>query len=217
MKSNKEIFAKIKEREFHDGADGILNILEEHLEKVKFVKSIVGLQNVLYVEELSIDIEDDPLFLSLDLRFDPENKHEAFSVLYEQAVSDPAEIQLRLRQFFEGQTDTTLYVEIGFAETVLSNDDMFEIKEYMETHKEMEPFEAINKFRRFPDWYDAKHAEDIFNQTRLWEQLRFLERQIAQQWMKDIKTEIDQCMDRDDMKKIKHLIRLYKNIQKHHI
>lgn len=215
MKLNQYLLNKIKERTFPEDVNDIFMLLESNLHRIEFVKSIIGLKNVLYLEEDSLDIEDYPYFLSLGLDFDPNDKHEAFSVLYEQAISDKEEILFQLKKFFSSG-EQTLYIEIGFAETVLSNDDMFKVREHMKKDKTLEPFEVVNKLRKFPEWYEAKLAEEISVQDELFSTLYQYEHYLASDLLLSVEAQLNESLDQNDKIKFNELIHFYQDLKKHH-
>lgn len=211
MQLNQLILSKIKERKLSADVLDILALVERYLPRVEFVKSAIGLKNVLYIEEDSIELDEFPYFLSLSLTFDPANKYEAYAALYEQAVSDKEVILASLQAFFEKEK-TTLYIEVGFSESILTNHDMFKVRDIMKQNRHLEPFEVINQLKKYPAWYEAKQAGEVVPYKDMISLLYKCEQTFIDEQVSCMEEELDRAIDAKDEDAFLRANSLYKEL-----
>lgn len=139
-------------------------IIEENIHRVSYVKDHIGLRDVLIIsEKKALHYFKTPLKLAIDVDarkgfslLENENKFDEKSTITIEEIIDQLDL------FFK-ETERTLYVCIGFNESVTTNTDMLLIEKAIEDGKINSINEGIRKIRRFPKWYEeiAKMPEEI--------------------------------------------------------
>ncbi len=194
----------------------IIPILEKNLDRIQFVKSFVGLRDILYFEELDVDFFDFPFFLSLDcqtLASTGGNKHESITSVYENAITDADEIVRKLNYLFR-ETKRKLYIEIAFSENILSNDDMWKVYHQMGTETDKEPFEIMVKMYEYPKWYDVEYGQDIALLEDSLSALKRIERIKVTSAIREMEADINTAFENNDAKVFSELVKELKVLKK---
>jgi len=156
----KEMLQHIKDIKFSFDASPILNILEEHLDKVEFVKDFADVRDFIFLAE-EVAYEDEyPFYACFD--FDPDsNDNGIYDVYY-----DVTEICANLKKFFK-VFHRPIYISIGFANSLLTSEDILYIHHMLEAGEIQTKSEGESKLRKFPTWYDAKYPFEMSKDIEL--------------------------------------------------
>lgn len=194
----------------------IFPILEKHLERIKFVKSFVGLKDILYLEEIGLEIYDFPFFLSLGCVpiFTDEDKYKNISSVYENAITDVDEVIRQLKNFFS-KSNKTLYIQVAVKENKLTNDDMWRVFHHMKEKPDKEPFELMTKMYKFPEWYQADYGEDIALFENSITLLKEIERKNITEMIEKLRSKIDISLERNDLENVSSLVKELKKLEIH--
>lgn len=184
------------------------------MDRIRFVKNFVGLKDVLYFEEFTMNLSDFPIFISLDCPINEvgNDKYEMITAVYENATTDTEEIVRKLEEFFD-ESKRTLFVEVAFEENLLTNDDMWEIFHEMENQLEKEPFEIMVRKYRYPSWYDAEYGDKISILENSLEMLHVLNNHQINQKIKQLEEEIDRALECGTMEDFTALVKELKELK----
>jgi hypothetical protein len=162
--SNLNIINNLKKRNFSkDIKQKILPILEKNAEKIVFIREMQGLRDVLYFEEKNLEFYDFPVFVSLNAETrvatasGESDLYGNYAEIYNNAITDTREIVKQIEDFFSS-TKRTLFIEIGFQENELSNDEMWEVFHTMTVNKAKEPFQIMSSMYKYPEWYIVQNT-----------------------------------------------------------
>jgi hypothetical protein len=162
--SNLNIINNLKKRNFSkDIKQKILPILEKNAEKIVFIREMQGLRDVLYFEEKNLEFYDFPVFVSLNAETrvatasGESDLYGNYAEIYNNAITDTREIVKQIEDFFSS-TKRTLFIEIGFQENELSNDEMWEVFHTMTENKAKEPFQIMSSMYKYPEWYIVQNT-----------------------------------------------------------
>lgn len=194
----------------------ILSILEKYTDRVQFVKNFVGLKDILYIEELSVEFFDFPVFLSLNcqtMNLKQANKYEMISSVYENAITDMDEIVRNIKRFFE-ETNRILFIEVAFIENILTNDDMWKVFHQMNNEVEKEPFELMVRFYRYPEWYDGEYGETVAAFEESLQMLKIIENAYISKTIISLEKKINKFLELNELKKLPSLVNELKTLKK---
>lgn len=194
----------------------IFPIVEQYIDRIQFVKSFVGLKDILYFEELDVDFFDFPFFLSLNCQTLSSNggdKHASIASVYENAITDAEEIVRKLKHFFE-ETNRILFFEVAFSENVLSNDDMWQVYHNMNEETDKEPFEIMTKMYRYPEWYDVEFGENVAILEDSLTVLKQMDNINTLATIKELEEEINKALENDDAALFSSLVKELKVLKK---
>lgn len=194
----------------------IFPMVEQYIDRIQFVKSFVGLKDILYFEELEVEFFDFPFFLSLNcqtVNASGGNKHESISSVYENAITDLDEIVRKLKFFFE-ETNRTLFIEVAFTENILNNDDMWRVYHRMNDEFEKEPFEIMVRMYRYPEWYDADFGESVAVFEDSIFALKQMEKIKLSSTIKELEEKINIALENDDLENLAILVQELKTLKK---
>jgi len=201
LNKTKIIIEELKKRNIpSEIKNTIFPLVEQYIDRIQFVKSFVGLKDILYFEELDVDFFDFPFFLSLNcqtLSTNGGNKHESIASVYENAITDVEEIVRKLKYFFE-ETNRILFFEVAFSENVLSNDDMWEVYHRMNEETDKEPFEIMTKMYRYPEWYDVEFGENVAILEESLSLLKQMDNLYITSSIKKLEEEINKALEEDN-------------------
>ena len=162
--SNLDIINNLKLRNFSkDIKQKILPILEKNADKIVFIREMQGLRDVLYFEEKNLEFYDFPVFVSLNAETRVTSSsgetdlYGKYAEIYNNAVTDTREIVKKVEDFFTS-TKRTLFIEIGFQENELSNDEMWEVFHTMDSDSGKEPFQIMSAMYKYPEWYIVQNT-----------------------------------------------------------
>lgn len=197
---NHFLFENIKKMSFYDNVPKILNLLEKHLERLVFVKSSKGLDNVLFLSELNAKSFDSPFFLKLD---NFQTKPDVDSFLSKGLVFNFDVILVQLEEFFV-LTDSPLYVEIGF---VCSHPDQTTFTKIYnslirDNTKNIEDLRL--EYIVVPSFYkECPHSSDIIKSFNLFEELEYVGEELNKLAIKEYKEKIDIALLENDINSFK--------------
>jgi hypothetical protein len=212
--SKQNILNKSKKRHFPFEMEELFDVFETNLDRIEFVKDHQGLENFVYISEINEEeyVDDLIYYACIETKNDVSTNYEEmekqFSVLY-----DSNEMVEELTRFFQFGKNT-LYIQIDFLETKPSQEDSFQayhlLKEGIVQTKE----EALSHFKHYPDWYDAKHANDILEEKNLLNDLEYAEKRLLHQLKKEIKEKIVQSVEHNNEKEFLYFTEKYKRIKR---
>lgn len=193
----------------------IFPMVEQYIDRIQFVKSYVGLKDILYFEELEVDFFDFPFFLSLNcqtLSATTGDKHEIIASVYENSITDIEEIQRKLKFFFE-ETNKTLFIVVAFTENILSNDDMWKVFHRMSDEMDKEPFEIMTKIYHYPTWYDVEFGEKVAVLEDSLSMLKQLETIELVKSIKEVEELINIALEKNDLDSLPTLAEQLKTLK----
>lgn len=199
------ILDKLSKRDFHQNIhNNILPLLKKNKKRIQFAKNIVGLRDVLYLEEEEMKFYDSPLYLSLDCEENDKGGTalDLFANIYENSIIDFDSIINNLNDFFKS-TDRILYVEIGFKENLLSNDDMWILYNTMKENPNKEPFELMVESYKYPDWYKVKSGTEILRIEKSIQVIDEYEKNILKNEISHLRDKMDALLLNEDFSKVK--------------
>lgn len=215
MHTNQTILNKLENRNLPtEVRNKILPILRENMNRIQFVKNFVGLKDVLYFEELTMNLSDFPIFVSLNcpIKEAGNDKYELITAVYENATTDTEEIVRKLELFFD-DTNRTLFVDVAFEENLLTNDDMWEIFHEMENELEKEPFELMVRKYRYPEWYQAEFGDRISILENSLEMLHVINNHQITQKIKQLEEDINHVLENGTMEEFRSLVSELKQLK----
>lgn len=216
MNNNKIIIDQLKQRNIpSEVREIIFPMLEKNIERIQFVKSFVGLKDILYLEELEVEFFDFPFFLSLNCKTFPPSggtKHESLASVYENAITDIKEIARKLQFFFE-ETNNILFIESAFQENVLTNDDMWKVYYKMSEESEKEPFEIMTRMYRYPEWYNVEYGDNVAIFEESITLLKKIDNQQINEEIKSLEREINKALEENRLDELPSLVSKLKTLK----
>lgn len=160
-----EVWEKINERTFDTPEQELLFLMiGENIGRIEFVKDHIGLRDYLFIAEEKAKFSfGQPLVLAIDVDARKEQGlQENEKKFKEKCIYDEIEIMETMERFFT-TTDRTLYVRIGFSESLLTEMDKSAISMALKDGKIESAKEGARKIRRYPEWFakNAKMPEEI--------------------------------------------------------
>jgi len=189
-----KIFSHIKQLNFSSAALPVLDTLEKHIDRIEYVKDFIGLRDVLFLAEKGAKgFRDLDMYSCLDVDVKFDNHDHNFVAMNDSLVENATEIKQMIENFFE-RTDRVLYLVIGFQQTSTTQEDAFRVYEQMEAGLAQDPFDALVKMRRFPEWYEAKYPEEILEEIRFFDLLQRAQVTMMKQLKEELMNQIDQSL-----------------------
>lgn len=218
--SKKHIFENLQNRSFSKLIkESLLPFLEEHQSRIIFVKSVGNFVDLLYFEESNAVDESYPISLVLNNSSDDQSGSEFLGLDKVITVSVDGEkgnsieeLKNELTHFFE-QTTRYLYVEVGFIENFLTNDDLWEYLFVMEDNKEMEPYEVLLESRVYPDWYTAASENDLKRMNDSIYLTKCLERILIKNEIEKLQNKIDDSLLKNKIDEVSSFNKRYKQLK----
>lgn len=204
--SHQDIFHKIKALNLSEEARELLPVLDHYLDRVVYVKDYVGLRDFLFIAELEAKEFEFSIFSCIDVPINIDDNEENFLLLNDMMIYEPDDVVQSILEFFE-TTDRTLYVGIGFKESVLLQDDMFLVQDLIEKKEAVNAYDAFALVRRFPDWYVAVQPRDIHQRLRTVRLFKNANRLLLLKRKEDLAAEIDTALLNDDADQFQQLTR----------
>ena len=221
MTTKKDIWNKIKERAFDfANKDEIFSIIENHLERIEFVKDHIGLRDFLFIaEEGTEDSYVSNLFIATDVNASKHATMQENNQEFGKKVNeDPIEVLKELKLFLSS-TQRPLYLGVGFIETISKQlrDTTVEVETFdgiqeislldakiiggIQSGKYKSAEEALKDLREFPHWYtEVSVMPEETKQLTIEEEraLKIEERRIQ---MEEYKNAIDEALDEQNKEK----------------
>jgi hypothetical protein len=205
--SKVEIVQMLSLRKFPKKILPVLSILYDHIDRIEFTKSHIGLNNYIFIAEGNTSY-DFPYYAYFNLKsFDTRNPHynhfvEVFSYL------DVEVIKSELIRFLK-ETNDTLFVEIGFNESYQTQKDNFHVFFELENNNQLDLLKTVASHKDYPAWYDTKSPEEILNE-RLYQKLEIIQRFLIQKQIKELSEQIDVSLMNRDRESFERLTKRYR-------
>lgn len=191
----------------------ILELVEQNLHRVEFVKDHLGLNNFVFLAERDATKFEFPYFACFNLDIQVDDDAHNFVSMNQALIYDLKEIQKDIENFFTKE-EGVLYVEIGFKESVPNQEDRFRVYQLLKKKEANDIQEAIAKVRKFPEWYKAKFSKEVLDEQVLLEQLEHAERQLLIQLKTDLIQQINRALKNNDEATFILLTNRYKKVCK---
>lgn len=204
------VFDRIMKLDFHSEFIPLLRLIEDNLDRVEFVKDHVGLSDFLFIAEKKAEKYDFPCFACFDLDI-KDNNEQNFLSMNQSLVYDPNEIYNDLLNFFENSKDT-FYLEIGFEESIPTQEVNFKVYKMLKNKEYNDIQEAISKTRTFPSWYKAKHAKEVQEQFKYMNELEMADKRLLFNLKYDLEKSINDAIMNDDFNTFIKLTSKYLNV-----
>lgn len=163
MKSNQKILLEeliekkkiaweyLKQKDFQfPFSEKVLALIEENLHRVQFVNDHIGVRDFLFISEDDTFYTSN-FFVAIDVECEKEYSYQKnLELMLRKYIDYPVEAYQKLVHFFTN-TNRTLYVGVGFVESIFINMDKYEEK----LEEGLSEEEALKQLRNFPDWYKA--------------------------------------------------------------
>lgn len=188
----------------------IIELIEDNLERIEFVKDHLGVRDFLFLAESGTNYTSE-LFAAFDVNAEihesNKQKKEAFIDQYD---DDPYSIIAKIKAFFN-ETNRTLYVGVGFMESETTEEQIHRAQQLYSTGVANSPEEAMKMTRVFPEWYSdyARMPEEI---DMLSIKKEAYSKEQREKELKALIKEIDKTLDDDDEKRFKLLTAKYKKM-----
>lgn len=199
--------------EFTKDVYPILALIEKNIHRVEFVKDHIGLKNFVFLAEKEATKFEFPYFACFNLDTQENDEAHNFVSMNQALIYDLKEIQKDVKDFFV-EEDGTLFVEIGFKESVPNQEDRFRVYQLLKKKEANDIQEAIAKVRKFPSWYKAKFSRDIIDEMILLEQLEVAEVRLLKRLKNDLVQQISVALDNNDENEFIILSTRYKKVCK---
>jgi hypothetical protein len=204
----RKILDNLKRRKFSQDCYSIINLFEKHLNKIEFVKDHIKLDNFVFLSEIEATLFDTPYYACFEFEWVENETSSDFPSAKQYFIYDGNEIYKHVKRFLEN-SNSKLYVEIGFVESFISQEDNFKIYYLLKNKEETNIERAIAKTKRFPDWYTANSSNDIEETTLLWRELEQQEIALNKHLKIEMLKEIDKAICESDEKKFSKLTKSY--------
>lgn len=208
-----EVLNHVKKMEFTKDVYSILELIEQNLHRVEFVKDHMGLNNFVFLAEKEATKFEFPYFACFNLDIHENDEAHNFVSMNQSLIYDLKEIQKDMKNFFL-EEEGVLYVEIGFKESVPNQEDRFRVYQLLKKKEVNDIQEAIAKVRKFPEWYKAKFSREVLDEKVLFEQLELAEAQLLKQLKNDLVQQINEALLKNDEQLFMILTKRYKKVCK---
>lgn len=234
MTTKQKIWNHIKERTFDlPYQKEIFHLIETHLDRIEFVRDHIGLRDFLFLaEEAAKGYYTSELFIAINVDVSKRNNMRENNEQFTKKVNDdPIEVLKELKSFFL-DTGRTLYLGIGFVETINSDlrEKTVEVEDIEGNHAELSlldvtiirgiqtgkyksPEEAMKDLRQFPEWYENSSAmpEEVSQITI--EEEEEIKRNQRQSKIKAYTDEINKALDQKDKDSFMKFSKLLNELQ----
>lgn len=157
----KQVWEKVKDRGLNTKFEqDFIDLIDQYLDRIEFVKDHVGLRDVVFVAEKNCDYKNN-FFVALDVDASRHNTYEKNNDLFEKALETRELIALsELEKAFK-ETNRKIYLGIGFSESATY--DQVEVINKVLNGPPKSDAELLKDLRSFPEWYDkhAKYPEEL--------------------------------------------------------
>lgn len=190
----------------------ILHLMEKNINRIEFVKDHLGIRDFVFLAEREAQFIEYPYFACFDLDIIEDDEAHNFVSMNKSIIYDLKEIYKNAEHFFEN-SEAILYVEIGFKESIPTEEDRFRAYELLKSKEVTDIQEAKLKLRKFPLWYDAKFSKDVQNWINLYAQLEKIDVKLLSRIKQDVRKGLDLALLENDEEKFIILSTRYKKIR----
>lgn len=195
--TKKMLLAKAKELRYPKNVASLFDVLEDYIDRVEFVKDHVGLNNFLFIAEKDADEFEFPHFACFNLDLKDDDDQHNFVSMNQSLIYDLKDINNNLINFFKDE-DAIMYVEIGFKESMPTQDDQFRILKLLKEKECDDIQEAIARVRKFPTWYKAKFSKSVKAEFDVLKEMEKTEKHLESKLKRDLVEQINRAlMDND--------------------
>lgn len=190
----KSVLVNIQKLSFSSDLSPVFALLEKYLDRIEFTKDYVGLRDFLFLAEKNAEESEFPFFACFD--FSEKNAYEDDG-MYNEVFYDIDEICSQIKRFFKTY-NRTLYISIGFKESILTSEDMLYIHNLIEQKEIKDKNEGEYQLRKFPEWYEAKYPSEILQDAELvdlLEAIRKKEQSLTANLKEQLIVEVDKALD----------------------
>lgn len=191
--SKMDLFNQVKELKYPKNVNSLFDILEDYIDRVEFVKDHVGLSNFLFVAEKEANGFEYPYFACFNIDVKENDEQHNFVSMNQSIIYDLKEINNDMLTFFK-EDNGTLYVEIGFKESMPTQEDQFLILQLLKDKECDNIQEALARVRKFPDWYKAKFSKNIQEEFDVLTEMEKAEKYLTHKLKVDLVAQINQSL-----------------------
>jgi uncharacterized protein YpiB (UPF0302 family) len=208
-----KIYDQLKKIKFHEETNLILELIGNNLNRIDFVKDYVGLKDFVFLAEKKATEFEAPAFGCFNVDIIPGENQYNYTQMSQAFKFDLEEIFILIDDLFK-TPDRKLYVGIGFKESAATSEDMLTVHRQLKNKEIHDVYQALAKYRKFPDWYNGKFPKDVEEEQDILSKLDSLNSQLEENELKRLYSEIDHALATNDRLLFQSLSKKLQKLQK---